>query len=190
MQKEHKKKKTVEETEEKKKDIKDIEEEIVVNQEDEILAIKKQSEEYLDDLKRLQADFENYKKRQTESQKDLIKYASQNVILQIIPVVDNFHMSTDHIPADQKDNSWVTGIMYIQKQLETILTENGVEEIMVKVGDTFDPVYHEAIESHKCDCEDENCEEEKKYKNKIVKVVMKGYKLGEKIIRPARVIVE
>jgi molecular chaperone GrpE len=169
-----------------KKELKDIEEEIVVEQENEILSAEKKAEEYLEGWKRLQAEFENYKKRQNESQKDLIKYASQNVILQILPVVDNFHASTDHIPEDQKDNGWVTGIMYILKQLETVLADNGVEEIIIKEGDSFDPVFHEAIEDKEC----EKCEGEKKYENKIKKIVQRGYRMGEKVIRPARVIVE
>ncbi|KKP95687.1 MAG: Protein GrpE [Candidatus Moranbacteria bacterium GW2011_GWD2_36_12] len=168
------------------KEIKDIEEEIVVEQESEIEQLAKKAQENLDGWQRCQADFENYKKRSAESQKDLIKYATQSIILEILPVIDNFHASTDHIPEEQKDNSWVTGIMYIQKQLENIVTENGVEEIEVKVGDNFDPIYHEAIEDHEC----VDCKVDHKYKNKIKKVLTKGYKIGEKVIRAARVVVE
>jgi len=158
---------------------------------DEVSVFKKQAQENLDKWKRAQADFENYKKMQAESQKDLLKYATQNIILQIIPVLDNFHMSTEHIPQDQKDNGWVTGIMYIQKQLETVLAENGVEEIAPKVGDSFDPVFHEAIADKQCGCDHYDCEKEKeKFKNKIKKVMMKGYKIGDKVIRPARVVAE
>jgi molecular chaperone GrpE len=159
--------------------------------EDEVSVLKKQAQENLDKWKRAQADFENYKKMQAESQKDLIKYATQNIILQIIPVLDNFHMSTQHIPQDQKDNGWVTGIMYIQKQLEAVLVENGVEEIAPKVGDNFDPVFHEAIADKAYECDHCDCEKEKeKFKNKIKKVMMKGYKIGDKVIRPARVVAE
>lgn len=168
------------------KEIKDIEEEIVVEQESEIEVLQKKATEYLDGWKRTQADFENYKKMQAESQKDLAKYATQNVILQIIPVLDNFHMATDHIPEDQKTGGWVTGIMYIQKQLEQVLSENGVEEINPGLGTNFDPVMHEAIEDKEC----LHCEGEKKFENKIKKVMMKGYKIGEKVIRAARVVVE
>ncbi len=151
----------------------------------------KEQKSLLENWKRTQADFENYKKMQAESQKDLLKYATQNIILQIIPVLDNFQMSTAHIPEDQKDGGWVTGIMYIQKQLETVLTENGVEEIAPKVGDNFDPVFHEAIADKACECDHCDCEKEKeKFKNKIKIVMMKGYKIGDKVIRAARVAVE
>lgn len=171
---------------EPEKEIKDIEEEIVVEQESEIEQLAKKAAENLDGWQRCQADFENYKKRSSESQKDLVKYATQSIILEILPVIDNFHASTDHIPAEQKDNSWVTGIMYIQKQLENIVTENGVEEIEVKVGGNFDPIYHEAIEDKEC----VDCKVDHKYKNKIKKVLTKGYKIGDRVIRAARVVVE
>ena len=171
---------------EPEKELKDIEEEIVVEQESEIEILAKKAAENLDGWQRCQADFDNYKKRSNESQKDLIKYAAQSIILQILPVIDNFHASTDHIPEDQKENSWVTGIMYIQKQLENIVSENGVEEIAVKVGDNFDPIYHEAIEDHEC----KDCKVDHKYKNKIKKVLTRGYKIGDKVIRAARVVVE
>lgn len=180
-------------------------EEIVVEQDlptgqagSEIEVLAKKAAENLDGWQRCQADFDNYKKRSSESQKDLIKYATQNVVLQILPVIDNFHSSTDHIPEDQKENPWVTGIMYIQKQLENVLSENGVEEIAVKVGDNFDPIYHEAIEDKEC----ASCKVDHKYHNKIKQVLTKGYKIGparnashsdaggEKVIRAARVVVE
>lgn len=188
MSKEHKKSEDEKEIQEPEiaKDLKDVEEEIVVEQENEILEIEKRAAEYLDGWKRCQADFENYKKMQSDSQKDLVRYAASNILLQIIPVLDNFHMSTAHIPEDQKDGGWVVGIMHIQKQLENVLSENGVEEIAVKVGDSFDPIMHEAIEDKEC----VHCEGEKKFENKIKRVVMNGYKMGEKIIRPARVVVE
>lgn len=179
--KEHKKEEYAE-----KRDIKDVEEEIVTEQESEIEVLQKQAAEYLEGWKRLQADFENYKKRQIDSQKDLMKYATQNIVLQIIPIIDNFQASTAHVPEDQKDNPWVTGIMYIQKQLENLLTENGVEEIAAQVGDNFDPVYHEALENKEC----LHCKAGYKYQNKIKTVVQKGYKLGDKVIRAARVTVE
>ncbi|MEI7621238.1 MAG: nucleotide exchange factor GrpE [Candidatus Moraniibacteriota bacterium] len=159
--------------------------------EDEVSVLKKQVQENLENWKRAQADFENYKKMQADSQKDLLKYATQNIILQIIPVLDNFQMSTGHIPEDQKDGGWVTGIMYIQKQLESVLTENGVTEIAPKVGDNFDPALHEAIEDKHCGCEHCDCEEEKpKFQNKIKTVMMKGYKIGDRVVRAARVVVE
>jgi molecular chaperone GrpE len=149
--------------------------------------LEKQAADYLDGWKRCQADFENYKKRQADSAKDLIRYASESLIMQLIPVLDNFQASTAHVPEDQKDNAWVTGIMYIQKQLEGILKDNGITEIGAKEGGNFDPTLHEAIEDMECKtCKSKDYE----FTNKIKKVLAKGYKIENKVIRPARVIVE
>lgn len=141
----------------------------------------KLADEYLDGWKRCKADFENYKKRQSEALKDLALYSNENIILQILPVLDNFHASTGHIPEAQKNDPWVVGIMHIRKQLEKVLEDNGVSEIEVKEGNEFDPAVHEAVS---------NGQKKKELKNRIAKVIRKGYKVGERIIRPARVIVE
>ncbi len=137
---------------------------------------------YLEGWRRCMADFENYKKRQQENQKSLGEYLKEDSALQILPVIDNFRSATEHIPEEQKEVPWVTGIMYIQKQLEDILKENGVTEMEVKIGDEFNPNLHEAIA--------DNTKDEKEFSNKIARVILKGYKLGEKVIRPARVVVE
>lgn len=137
--------------------------------------------DYLDGWKRAKADFENYKKRQAQSQQEFFQFANVGLIMQILPVVDNFHASIGHIPEEQKKSPWVAGIMHIQKQLENILKDNGVSEIEVKIGDDFNPAEHEAVSGE---------QEKKELKNKITKVVQKGYKLGDKVIRAARVIVE
>ena len=174
MFKQNKKVKTAED---KKTDNKEVKE--VINKE----------QEYLDGWKRCQADFENYKKMQAESQKELAKYAAQNVILDLIPVLDNFHMSTDHIPEDQKNNGWVTGIMHIQKQLENVLKENGVTEIETKIGDKFNPEIHEAVQDSSQKSVDSK-QEKSEGQELIKKIVMKGYKLNGKVLRAVRVVVE
>lgn len=166
------------EKEEKKEEPIEIEKEEKIKEEN----WQEKAEEYLNGWKRCQADFENYKKRQMEEKKDLIAYGNMNLILDVLPIVDNFHAGAEHVPEDQKDSPWVTGIMHIQKQLEQVFTDNGVSEIPVKAGDEFNPEIHEAIE-------DKNNKKEE-CKNIINKVVQKGYKMGSRIIRPARVIVE
>lgn len=181
-----KNKKQSEEAQKPEKDLKDVEEEIVVNQEKDIVELQQKAGEYLDGWQRCQADFENYKKRQVEQQKDMVKYVAQNIVMQIIPVLDNFHASTAHVPAEAEGSPWVTGIMHIQKQLEGVLSENGVEEIAPQAGENFDPVFHEAIEDKECT----HCSGEHKFQNKIKRAVQKGYKIGDKVIRAARVIVE
>src|SRR3989339_128095 len=130
------------------------------------------AEKYLEGWKRCQADFENYKKRQAESQKELVAFGNMNLILEILPVLDNFYASTGHIPEGEKSRPWVVGIMHIQKQLEKVLEDNGVSEIVVKAGDDFDPAIHEAV-SH----ETRNTKHETK-ECRVKNVLMKGYKMG------------
>ncbi len=140
----------------------------------------------LENWKRCLAEFDNYKKQQEEARKDTVKYATENIVMQVLPVIDNFTSSVAHIPEDEKDGAWVQGIMFIKKQLEDVLRENGVEEIKVKIGDRFDTQLCEAVEDNSCS----DCKTKKKFKNKIKKVVLQGYKIGDKVVRPARVIVE
>jgi molecular chaperone GrpE len=149
------------------------------------------AEEYLADLQRTQADFDNYKKRQQESQKELGGYLIEKLILDIVPVLDNFRSATMHVPPEQKDSPWVVGIQYIEKQLEDVVKSNGVEVIEVKEGDAFDPTIHEAVSSEVKNQESriENQDEAKEETHTIVKVLQKGFRLGGKVIRPAKVTV-
>lgn len=188
MTEKHKKseKKSAEENGWVKKDIKDVEEQIVVEQEGRIVELGKKVEEYLDGWRRCQAEFENYRRVQGDAQRDLVKYATQNLILELIPVLDNFRSATEHVPEEQKESAWVTGIMHIRKQLEQVLESGGLEEIAVKEGDNFDPAVHEAVEDKEC----VHCQADKKYRNRIKRVAQGGYRMGERVIRPARVVVE
>jgi molecular chaperone GrpE len=151
------------------------------------------AEEYLTDLKRVQADFENYKKRQAESQKELGGYLIEKLVLDIIPVLDNFRAATMHVPPEQKESPWVVGIQYIEKQLEDVVKQNGVEVIEVKEGDAFDPTIHEAVshenEPSSAEATDGQGKKEAE-KHVIAKVLQNGFRLGGKVIRPAKVSVK
>lgn len=156
---------------------------------------EEKAQEYLDGWKRCQADFENYKKRQARFQADLAQYSNQSLIFDILPVIDNFQASLEHVPEEQKDDPWVVGIIHIKKQLEDILTRNGVTEIPVKEGDKFNPAIHEAIHKKVLNIEPEkepasSAGKKKSDNGKIHKVLQKGYKIGDKVLRAARVIVE
>jgi molecular chaperone GrpE len=149
------------------------------------------AQEYLNDLQRLQADFANYKKRQQESQKELSGYLIERLVLDLVPVLDNFRMATNHVPEVSKSDPWVTGIQYIEKQLEDVLTANGLQVIEVNEGDVFDPSIHEAISDEQETENDEGKKTDKEIPAQVVaKVLQKGYKIGGKVIRPAKVSVK
>ena len=135
--------------------------------------------------KRCLADFENYKKRTDKAKEEITAFSNVNLITQILPVLDNFYASTEHIPEDQKETPWVVGMMHIQRQLEKVLIDNGVKKIEVKVGDKFNPETMEALENL------ENKENKKEnFENKVAKIIQRGYQIEKRIIKPVRVIVE
>lgn len=139
------------------------------------------AEEYLNDLKRVQADFENYKKRQAAEAKEFSSHLAKSIVTDLIPVLTNLQAASEHVPADAAGSPWIMGITYIEKQFEDALKNYGVVPIEVKPGDTFNPLEHEAI--------DQKGETDKDSEHKIEKVVQKGYKMGERVIKAARVIV-
>lgn len=147
------------------------------------------AEEYLNDLKRSQADFENYKKRQAAEAKEFSSHIAKSIVSDLIPVLSNLQAAAEHVPTDLKESPWVMGITYIEKQFEDALKNYGVVPIEVKVGDAFNPVEHEAVSS-----EQKTENNEQKYSetevHTITKVVQKGYKLGERVIKAARVTVK
>lgn len=137
-----------------------------------------------DNMLRVLAEFDNYKKRSAQQQKDFTAYASENVISDMLPVLDNFHAATEHIPEDQQDSPWLTGIMYIQKQMEKVFEDAGVSEIDMKVGDAFDPATMEALEKKDGSSDDDSDDTTGEV---VTRIVQKGYKIKEKMMRPARV---
>ncbi|NTW14075.1 MAG: nucleotide exchange factor GrpE [Candidatus Moranbacteria bacterium] len=137
--------------------------------------------EALNGWKRCLADFDNYKKRQEASQKEMGQYLVERLLNDLIPVLDNFHAAASHVPEESKDSPWVVGIGYIEKQLEDTLAQHGVTAVDAKEGDPFDPSRHEALsdESEEGNAEDKG--------HKIAKVLQKGYQIGGKVVRAAKV---
>ncbi len=143
------------------------------------------TENALTGWKQCLADFENYKKRQSESQKELGGFLIEKLLFDIIPVLDNFRMATSHVPKKELGSPWVTGIGYIEKQLEDALAGHGVSVMEVKEGDAFDPSFHEAVSS-----EEQAASEESSGKQVIAKVLQNGYKIGDRVVRAAKVTVK
>lgn len=153
---------------------------------------------YLNDVRRVSADFENYKRRQKESQKEMEGFLVEKVVMDIVPVLDNFHAATMHVPEESASSSWVVGIQYIEKQLSDALENHGVSTIEPKVGEVFDPSRHEAIGNRESKHEargtrhgnEKNENEERIHEQQtIAKVLQNGYRIGNRVIRPAKVTV-
>ena len=86
-------------------------------------------------LQRAQAELANYKKRVERDKGEFAKYASKEVILDLLPVVDNFERAIEHVPAADKESNWLMGITYIHKQLLEMLANHSVVKTEVKLGD-------------------------------------------------------
>ncbi|MCD4705496.1 nucleotide exchange factor GrpE [bacterium] len=141
---------------------------------------KKHKDKYKDKYIRALADYQNLLKQTAKEKQEFAKYANANLIVEILPVLNNFKMAVKHIPEDQKDSQWIQGITHIQNQLLSVLSANGIEEIKT-VGEKFNPELHEAVES------DNHKNSDKK--GIIIKEVIPGYKMNGKVIIPAKVIV-
>lgn len=132
-----------------------------------------------DKFLRLFAEFENYKKRTTKERIELYKTANQELMTVLIPILDDFDRAVAEI-TKVKDKNLLKGVELIQNKLKSTLKQKGLEEIIVKPTDTFDADQHEAITIIPAPTAD--------FKGKIVEVIEKGYKLGDKIIRFPKVI--
>ncbi|MBQ6714494.1 MAG: nucleotide exchange factor GrpE [Clostridia bacterium] len=140
----------------------------------EIDALKAELESKNDLLKRTAAEFDNFKKRTERERAGVAEYAKAGIIKQILPILDNIDRAS---AADKGSEDYIKGIELIVKQFEALAGNLGIEEIG-KVGDTFDPNFHEAV----MHIEDETLGE-----NVISQVLQKGYKLGDTVIRAAMV---
>ena len=129
---------------------------------------------------RLFAEFENYKRRTTKERIELFKTANQEVLLAMLPVLDDFDRAITEI-SKTDDGPLLEGVALINEKLKTTLVSKGLEQVDVKAGDDFDADFAEAITQIPAPSD--------KLKGKIVDVLEKGYKLGDKIIRYPKVVI-
>jgi len=139
-------------------------------------ALQIELDETTDRLKRLMAEFDNYKKRSSKEREMLYNSILSDIISSLLPVIDNLEKATG---AKTEDEAYKQGIELVKKQFIDVLTSFGVEEIP-SVGTTFNPEYHEAVSS----VVDENLGEKE-----IKEEYRKGYKIKDKVIRHAMVVV-
>lgn len=138
------------------------------------------AQEYWDQLLRTAADFDNYKKRAAREKNEATKYALEGLLAKLIPILDNFEMAMAAAQSTQDaSNALQTGVNMIYQQFRTALSEAGLQEVDA-ANQKFDPTLHEAISQQEtADVPEGN----------VVQQIRKGYKLHERLIRPASVIV-
>lgn len=140
---------------------------------------EEEKKEYLDGWQRMRADFANARKEEETRRGDLIKFASEGLVEEMLPVLDSFSMAFGNKEAWEKvDANWRKGVEYIHAQMLSVLESRGLSEIGV-VGEVIDPRTHVAIEGVPV--------EDALKVDTVVEVIQKGYRLHSKVIRPAKV---
>jgi molecular chaperone GrpE len=144
---------------------------------EEIERLQKQSSEYLDGWQRERAEFANFKNRTSREKEEARSRISSEIIAKYLGIVDDLELAISNRPLENETEAWADGIELIHGKLKAILTEEGVEMILAE-GVTFDPNFHEAITYEENDDHQDG---------QVIEVVQKGYKLGDRVLRPAKV---
>ena len=138
--------------------------------------VKEEKDKFL----RLFAEFENYKRRTAKERIELFSTASEEVMISLLPILDDFDRASSEIEKD-KDNEIFKGVLLIKNKLFDSLKSKGLNLIVVNKGDVFNADNHEAVTQISAPSKD--------MKGKIIDVIEKGYKLGEKVIRYPKVVI-
>jgi len=144
---------------------------------DDIAASTKDLEEALDHLKRLQAEFDNYRRRTTRERAETADYAQARLVERMLPTVDDLDRACDAIPETERDASLLRGFLLVRDKLHQILAESGLERVSA-VGEDFDPERHEALLTEPVDAD---------RAGKVLDEFVAGYAFKGKVIRPTRV---
>jgi len=135
---------------------------------------KEKAEKYLANWQRAEADFINYKRRSEQERAEMASSANANLIADLLPVLDDLERALENASDDFDGPTWVEGVRLIYRKLKAVLEDRGLLEIEAE-GKEFDPNLHEAV----------MCVEGEE--GKVCEEIQKGYKLGDRLLRPSRV---
>ena len=138
---------------------------------------KAQAAEYLDGWQRARAEFANYKKRNEQERQELFKLANSTLIVRLLPIFDDFERAFQTLPSNLLSLTWIDGVALIYRRLQAILDGEGLTPMETE-GQSFDPLVHEAVTY------EESAEHQE---GQIIGEVQRGYKLGDRVLRPALV---
>jgi len=176
---EEEKKSTIESEENKEKPVEQNNEKLTDNAEEKIAELEIHVKEWHDKFLRKAAEFENFKRRTENDQFNLINYAAESFITKLLPVIDDFERSLQHIDDDSSVDAVKEGIKLVYEKLLKVLDEQGVKKMKVK-GEPFNVDYHDALMQRKDDSVPPHT---------VLEEVEKGYLYRDKVIRHAKVIV-
>lgn len=147
----------------------------VVEEQSESDKVKSEYQELENKYKRALADYQNLEKRVAEGRAELAAWATSQMVVKMLPVMDHFDKAMQGVSEDEKKSGWFKGVEMSIKQLRQVLKDEGLEQI--EADGRFDPALHEAVDTK--EGEDD----------KILEVVEKGYRLGGKVVKPVKVVV-
>lgn len=176
---EEEQKKITESEENKEETLEHNEEKLVDKTEEKIAELEAQVKEWHDKFLRKAAEFENFKRRTENDQFNLINYAAESFITKLLPVIDDFERSLQHIDNDSSVDAVKEGIKLVYEKLLKVLDEQGVKKMKVK-GEPFNVDYHDALMQRK---------DNSVPPHTILEEIEKGYLYRDKVIRHAKVIV-
>jgi molecular chaperone GrpE len=151
-------------------------EKAIAELEERIALLERERDEYLDDLKRVAADFDNYRKRTVRDKEALAARAHERLVKQLLPVLDNLERALVSA-AEHEEEKVLEGVELVARELRDALAREGLEEIDTE--GRFDPHIHEALLSQPSELDE----------GTVLEVLQKGYRLGDRVLRPARVVV-
>jgi molecular chaperone GrpE len=159
--------------------------ELTVEAEDELEALRATLEEaearaaeYLDGWQRARAEFANYRRRQEQQRQQMQVAAKANLLLQLLPVMDDLKRALEAVPEESEAEPWVSGVEQVQRKWQTALERMGLTAMPAEAGEVFDPAYHEAL-THEPN--------EEVAAGQIIQVVQPGYQVNDTVLRPALV---
>lgn len=147
--------------------------------EEKIAKLNSEVDHWKNEYYRAYADMQNLRKQIEADHREAIKYRSEGFVSKLLPTLDSFHFALANEASTPEMKNFLIGFEYIYKNLVSALESEGVKELAPKIGDEFNPAYMQAVET----------QVSKENQNKIVKVITKGYKLHDHLIRPAMVVV-
>jgi molecular chaperone GrpE len=143
---------------------------------DELTAVTRERDEYLDALQRLKAEFDNYRKRVARDQRELAARAHERLVRELVPVLDDLERALE-AAAEHEEAKLEEGVRLVHRSLAALLAREGLVE--VETEGAFDPHCHEALLAQPSEAEE----------GTVIQVLQKGYKLGDLVLRPARVVI-
>ena len=148
----------------------------VVRLEERIAAVEAERDEHLDRLRRVAADFDNFRKRAARDQENLVARAHERLMKALLPVVDDIERAL--VAASEHEEAKLEeGVRLVARELQSALAREGLEEI--ETDGKFDPHVHEALLSQPSEADE----------GAVIEVLQKGYRLGDRVLRPARVVI-